>query len=200
MRNKQFFRLRIGEQKFRQILTLFCYDFPASKKALLTGVSRQSMNKLLMKIRIKIARFCEKSSPLEGEIEVDESYFGVRRVRGKRGRGAFGKTIVFGILERQGKIYTEIVPDCTSYTLQAIIRGKIDLNSIIYSDGWRGYNGLVDVGYSKHLRVDHHKNEFARGSNHINGIESFWSFSKRRLQKFNGIPKSTFYLHLSKRV
>ena len=105
---------------------------------------------------------------MKGEIEVDESYFGagpalwMRRVRGKRGRGARGKTIVFGLLKRQGKVYTEIVPDCSSAVLQKVIKGKVDVDSVIHSDGWRGYNGLVDFGYKKHFRVHHGKNEFVR--------------------------------------
>ena len=67
---------------------------------------------------------------------------------------------------------------------------------MIYTDGWRGYDGLVDVGFDKHFRVNHGKNEFALDGNiHINGIESFWSFTKRRLAKFNGI-KANFELHL----
>jgi transposase-like protein len=88
------------------------------------------------------------------------------------------------------------VPDCRKKTLQAIIRGRIASETVIHSDGWRGYDGLVDVGYAKHFRVNHMNNEFALGSNHVNGIESFWSFAKRRLQKFNGLPAHTFYLHL----
>jgi transposase-like protein len=69
--------------------------------------------------------------------------------------------------------------------------------SIIHSDSWRGYNGLVDLGYKKHYRIQHGTNdEFAKGKNHINGIESFWSFAKRRILKFHGIPTSIFYLHL----
>ena len=51
------------------------------------------------------------------------------------------------------------------------------------------------MGYSKHLRVNHGQNEFAHGSRHINGIESFWSFTKRRLAKFNGVSKN-FEWHL----
>jgi transposase-like protein len=81
-------------------------------------------------------------------------------------------------------------------TLQNIIRGKVSLDSVVHSDMWRGYNGLVDVGYSKHLRVNHSDDVFAIGDNHINGIESFWSYVKRRLHKFNGVPKKTFDLHL----
>jgi len=93
-------------------------------------------------------------------------------------------------------VYTEIIPDAKKATLQAIIRQRIDLKSIIYTDGWRGYDGLVDVGYDKHLRVNHGKNEFAlEGDIHINGIESFWSFTKRRLKKFNGV-KVNFEMHL----
>ena len=59
-----------------------------------------------------------------------------------------------------------------------------------------GYNGLVDLGYKKHYRLDHGKDEFVKGSSHINGIEGFWGFAKSRLSKFKGIHKSTFYLHL----
>ncbi len=89
-----------------------------------------------------------------------------------------------------------VKPRCKLSLLQAIIRGRVAPEVAIHSDGWRGYNGLVDVGYAKHFRVDHSANEFALGSRHINGIESFWSFAKRRLQKFNGVPAHTFYLHL----
>jgi len=80
--------------------------------------------------------------------------------------------------------------------LQQVIRGKVSIESIIHSDGWRGYDGLVDVGYEKHFRVRHGKNEFVRGNAHINGIESFWSYAKRRLAMFNGIVSEKFYLHL----
>ncbi len=81
-----------------------------------------------------------------------------------------------------------------SKTLQAIIRGKVSPESIVHSDGWKGYDGLVDVGYDKHFRINKSKH-FAEKSVHINGIEAFWSFTKRRLAKFNGV-KRNFELHL----
>jgi len=96
------------------------------------------INNLLLKLRIRVAQVCDASSPFSGEVEVDKSYFGARRVRGKKGRGAGGKTIVSGILERQGKVYTEIIPAAAKEQLQAAIRGQVDLDSIIHSDGWRG--------------------------------------------------------------
>jgi transposase-like protein len=67
-----------------------------------------------------------------------------------------------------------------------IIKDKASTDSVINSDGWRGYNGLVDFGYKRHFRVRHGKNEFARGNSHINGIESFWGYAKIRLVKFKG--------------
>jgi len=195
-KNRYYKRSKITEAKFRQIVRHFCLDFTASDTAHLTGVSVRSVNEIFLKIRRRIWLALKADSPLSGAVEIDESYFGPHRVRGKRGRGASGKTIVFGILKRQGKVYTEIVPNCTKATLQAVIRGKVDIGTVIHSDGWRGYDGLVDLGFDKHFRVNHGNNEFARGENHINGIESFWSYAKRRLAKFNGIPAKTFELHL----
>lgn len=138
----------------------------------------------------------ELESPLSGDVEVDESFFGARRVKGKRGRGAYGKTIVFGLIKRHGRVYTQIVPDCAKATLQAIIRGKVTYDSVIYSDGLKSCDGLVDVGYDKHFRIGHGHHEFARGHTHINGIEGFWGVAKTRLAKFRGMRKNTFYLHL----
>ena len=196
MKNKYIKRSRISEAKFREIVKYFSLDLDAQTIAILTGLNRNTINRYFNLIRKRIAEFCELQFPLNGEVEVDESYFGAKRVKGKRGRGAGKKTPVFGILQRGGKVYTEIVPDCAKRTLQAIIRGRVKLDTIIHSDYWRGYNGLVDIGYKKHYRVRHGSNEFATRKSHINGIESFWSFAKRRLMKFQGIPESNFYLHL----
>ena len=171
-------------------------DLTVSQIAELTHTNRNTINKYLMQIRQRIADYCDQQSPFFGEVEVDESYFGARRVKGVRGRGARGKTIVFGIFQRNGKVYTEVVPDCKSKTLQSIIRGKVDIESVIHSDTWPGYSGLVDLGYQKHYRVKHGINEFANGKSYINGIESFWAFAKTRLSKFRGLNRNTFYLHL----
>jgi len=196
MKNKYVWRSRISEAQFRQIVRLFAVDLDASQIARLTGLSRNAINRYLKAIRQRLVEYCDAQSPFSGEVEVDESFFGARRIKGKRGRGAYGKTIVFGLFRRNGHVYTEIVPNCSKSTLQAVIRGKVELSSIIYSDGWRGYNGLVDVGYGKHLRVDHGKDEFAKGRNHINGIEGFWGYAKTRLVRFRGMAPSTFNLHL----
>lgn len=113
-----------------------------------------------------------------------------------RGRGAGKKIIVFGLLKRQGKVYTQIVPNVSRETLKQIVKARVELDSTIYSDGWRSYDGLVDWGYKKHYRVNHGQNEFARGNSHINGIENFWGVAKVRLAKFRGLRQEYFNLHL----
>jgi len=197
MRNQ----LKISTFKIKKIVKHFCLDINASKAAPLVGVNRNTINDWYHYFRRAIYAHQHKEfEKIIGEAEVDESYFGAKRVRGyhgklKRGRGT-RKQPVFGILKRNGRVYTEIVPNCTSEVLNAIIRGKIDTSTTIYSDGWRSYDGLVDVGYDKHFRVNHGDNEFSKGGGiHINGIENFWSFTKRRLAKFNGVRKN-FDLHL----
>ena len=87
-----------------------------------------------------------------------------------------------------------MISDCTARTLQGIIRGKVNPESVVHSDGWKGYDGLVDVGYDKHFRINKSQH-FASHGVHINGIEAFWSFTKLRLAKFNGVKKN-FDLHL----
>lgn len=195
--NRYYRYAKISERKTRQIIKYFALDLTANKTALLTDLTHKSIKQIYLKIRCRLAEEAERASPFSAcEIEVDESYFGARRVRGKRGRGAGSKQIIFGIYKRNGKVYTEVVPDAAKKTLQAIIRGRVSLDSVIHSDGWRAYNGLVDVGYSKHLRINHSDDIFAIDDVHINGIENFWSYAKRRLQKFNGVLEKTFYLHL----
>ena len=194
MKNKYFNRSHISERKFRQILKLFCKDYTAFAVSDSTGISRITINKLYAVFRKRILSVIN-NDPLNNEVEIDESYFGARRVRGKRGRGAKGKTPVVGLLKRKGRVYTQIIPNCSRRELMPIIKGKILTNTTIYTDGWRSYDSLVLNGY-KHYRILHHENEFARGKNHVNGIESFWSYTKRRLNKFNGIRKTKFLLHL----
>lgn len=209
MLNKYIIRSRISEAKFREILRFFCLDLEANKIAEISGISRNSTNKIFKAIRVRISEFCEQQNPLGvGEIEIDESYFGAKRVRGLRGRGASGKIPVFGMLKRNGKVFTQIVKNCSASELLPIIRSQASEGSTMFSDSWRSYNGLADFGYKKHYRIKHGNNEFAKRQltlqdgkrvkirNHINGIENFWGLCKVRLSRFRGIHKSTFYLHL----
>ncbi len=161
----------------------------------LIEINRNTAAYYYQRLREIITHHLEQESIeiFDGEIEVDESYFGGTR-KGKRGRGAAGKVPVFGLLKRGGRVYTKIIPNASSDTLLPIIQQKVIPDSIVYSDYWRGYNAL-DVSEFKHYRINHSK-LFADKHNHINGIENFWNQAKRHLRKFNGVPKESFPLFL----
>ena len=196
MKNRYVKHAHISEVIFRKVLKLFCADIPALTAAGLAGLSVQSTQSLYDGLRLRVLELTlEEARPFAGEVEIDESYFGPRRVRGKRGRGAGGKTPVIGLLKRGGKVFTEIVENCSKQALMPIIKGQVLSEATIYTDGWKSYDGLVLGGY-KHHRIHHHQNQFARGKNHVNGIESFWSFTKLRLAKLRGIRAHYFFLHL----
>ena len=197
MKNKYIKHSHISEEKFRQILKLFAADLTAKQISDLAGININTINRILNLLRQKIALLCEDESIFDkGEIEIDESYFGARRVRGKAGRGAGGKTIVFGLKKRNGKVYTQVVTNCSAKELLPIIKRRVATETTVFTDSFRTYDGLVSMGYKKHYRIAHGKNEFADGKNHINGIENFWGIAKVRLAKFRGLSKDKFYLHL----
>lgn len=191
---------KLSDYKIKKILKCFCSDIDATKTAEILGLNRKTINHYFRIFREVIFEKQQQDLSLFfGEVELDEAYFGAKRLRGvnmpqKRGRGTW-KQAVFGVFERDGRVYTELIPNAKSETLRKVIRGKVSLESIVFTDGWRGYSGLLDMGFEKHFRIDKSKSFSNQNGVHINGIESFWSFTKRRLAKFNGV-KSTFILHL----
>ena len=146
-----------------------------------------------MDYRVEIFDYlAEEFRKLSGEIECDESYFGGKK-KGPRGRDAQEKVKVFGMLERQGRIFTAIVDNVTAETLMNEIINHAEKGSVFYTDKFKSYKSLKF--YGKHISIDHGK-EFGKGRRHINGLEGFWSFAKERLLKYHGISKSYFHLYL----
>ena len=184
---------RLSEYKQKRLVELFVAGSTARTAASLVGVNSKTAIYYFQRLRKIIYLHNDTSEQFAGEVEVDESYFGGSR-KGKRGRGAAGKVPVFGLLKRNGKVYTVMIPDAKTKTLMPIIREKVKPDSIVYSDFWRGYNAL-DISEFKHYRINHSE-LFADKHNHINGIENFWNQAKRHLRKFNGIPREHFHLFL----
>ena len=184
----------LSYSKKKKLCEFFIAGTPARVAAELAKVNRNTVNLFYKKLRTIVSHFSEKESPfLEGEIEVDESYFGGKR-KGRRGRGAAGKTPVFGLLKRKGKVYSQVIPDAKTKTLMPIIRNRIKPDSIIYTDGLNSYDALDTSGFH-HKRINHSK-EFVNRPTHINGIENCWNQTKRRMVLYNGIPKGNFGLFL----
>lgn len=173
-----------------QILYYFYLELSARKTAKELELDYKTVQSRFMQFRKLIAEYCNnEAKKLNGELEIDESYFGGKR-KGQRGRGAKNKTIVFGILERKGKIYTKIVENVSAETLMNEIQNKTKKGSVFYTDGWKSYASLEQ--YGKHNIIDHDKELVNNNHNHINGVEGFWSFAKERFHKYHGIDKRNY--------
>ena len=139
----------LSDYKVKKIISYFCEDIDASKTSRLLDINRNTINRYFNLFREAIFKdSLSEEVEMLGEFELDESYFGAKRVRGKRGRGAAGKTPVFGLLKRDGNVYVEIVDNCSKAQLMPIIQGKILQGSTIHTDGWKAYDGLVINGYT----------------------------------------------------
>lgn len=148
---------------------------------------------------------------MEGTVEVDESYFGARfknrrkanrqRLRKagkvKRGRGAKGlQQPARGIYQRQdGLVYVKLVAEVDKPTLQDIIKDKVSVETTIFSDTWKSYQGL-DEEFADHQTVNHSKGEYVNQAAGINGIEGFWGYAKERLLRFDGVSPQNFLYYL----
>ena len=185
-------RSRLSTRQQAELIKLFVAGATARAAGELVGVHRNTAATYFMRLRRLIASHLP-SYRLSGEVEADESYFGGIR-KGKRGRGAAGKIAVFGLLKRKGRVYTAVIPSARTEILMPIIEEQVEPDSIVYTDAFKAYNAL-DVSDFRHCRINHSK-EFALQSNHINGIENFWSQAKRHLRRFNGIKPGHFYWFL----
>jgi len=186
--------LRVPLARVLLAIKLFELDTSVRESAGQLNLSYNTVYSLFNLFRQSIAGSDKDTSfNLSGEIEMDESYFGGRR-KGNRGRGAAGKIPVFGILERGGKVRVEVVRNVTGETLLEMAIKKVKRGSLIYTDKFRSYNGLISYGF-RHMRIDHGK-RFVNGKVYINGIEGFWSFAKERLMKYHGVNPEKFPLYL----
>jgi len=192
-------RVKISARKFSLIVRCFSTDITAASCAGIVKIHRNTADRYYQYFRDLVLKDQEEERRRflsEDKTEIDEAYFGPNRVRGKRGRGASRKIVVIGLLERNGRVFTKPVDKCTQKEILPIILKRVAQGVDIYTDGWRSYDALGVWGFS-HKRVNHQEDEFSNGNgNHINGIESFWSFAKRRLSKFNGIRKTYFAYYL----
>lgn len=193
---------------------LFWFELELTDHAIARRVEvpYRRLHRFLLTLRRALAAFEDRSIELlDGEVEVDETYFGPRfdnRRRANReklrksgkvlaGRGAHRhKQAVFGIYERtDGIVYVQPVDSVSTETLQSIIHQKVSIETTIYSDSWMSYRGLEE-DYAAHEVVNHHSGEYVRGSASINGIEGFWGYAKERLIKHHGVSPEHFLLYL----
>lgn len=170
------------------------------------------VHRFFLKLRRAIQAFEDETIRLlDGEVEVDETYFGAsfknRRAgkraklrkagKVKRGRGAKGlQHVVFGIYERaDGIVYVDLVADASGAELKSALRENVSIETTVYSDSHSGYRGL-EAEFAGHETVRHRAGEYVRGRATINGIEGYWAYAKERLLRHHGVDDDHFLLYL----
>ena len=203
--------VRLSEKQWLKIIEWFLLERSGLWTAERMGLGKNLVYKTFNKIR----RIMLKNVPgvFSGIVEVDETYLGGQKENkrksvllkekeeGKESKRGFGTTKqpVFGILCRSGKVFAELVNDTEAKNLLPIITKKVKAGSKICSDTYRSYTGLAAAGYV-HRTVEHRRKEYALGKNHINGLEGFWGYLKRKLAAKGGIRRKYLYLFLSEYV
>ena len=198
--------LYLSRREWMKILKWFLHGVSAKAISEETGINRQRILRALILVREAMIKDVPKV--FSGTVEVDETYIGgqwknkrkkQRKIEVKRGRGTL-KTPVFGILCRGGKVWAQVVPNVEARTLMPLIDKRVEPGSIICSDTWKSYTGIAARGYV-HRLVEHGMGEYADNhGNHINGLEGFWGYLKRRLSAKGGIRKERLPLYLAEYV
>jgi len=193
----------LTKEEWRKILHLFLMEQSSNSIVEQTGLDKKRVLRALMRVRIVLTT--DVPIIFSGTVEVDETYLGgawrnkrkvVRDTGTRRGRGT-SKQPVFGILCRSGQVWAEIVGSVDEATLLPLIAKKVELGSTVCSDTWKAYTGIAAKGYV-HRLVQHGEGIYSDGKgNHINGLEGFWEYLKRKLASKGGISRSRLPLYIS---
>ena len=170
MKNPYYERSRLTTWKFRRLARYFVMDLSATNAAALTGLSRKTVTTIFLKMRRRIARECD------GDVAQAPDGDALEGATAENGT-------LFGVLQRKGLIRTQAVAEGTAGTSHS-------------DETPRDYEALIDVRRLKLFRVNGSSRAADAGGAHVSSVESFWSFAKRRLQKFNGVAQHTSYLHV----
>jgi len=204
--------LGLSRANWKKIIFWFVLDQPVLVIEKQTRISHYSViraTNILRQIMVK-----DVPGIFSGTVEVDETYLGGQKknkrksqlrkekeIFGKESKRGFGTTkqAVFGILARSGMVFAKLVDNTEAKDLIPIIKRKVKAGSQICSDTWRAYTGLATRGYV-HRTVEHQKKEYAIGKNHINGLEGFFGYLKRKLAAKGGVRRKYLSLFLGEYV
>jgi transposase len=171
----------------------FCLGVPAYRLRFQVPYDRKTIQRWFRFFRNAIYdHHLKEFSELSGEIEMDEAMFGGSRP-GKRGWGAAGKHMVFGLYQRNGKVLTFPISSRGIQALGPLMATYTKPGSLYYTDDWHAYTFLDIRGNHVVISKDSGR---PKGRDPINGIEGFWSYAKHWLYHYRGVPKQYFHLYL----
>jgi len=188
-------RMHLPWNDLSHLLYLFVLGVPVYRSDLYTTITMKTAYRYYTLFRQAIYDHSMRemeTMQLDGEIELDEALFGGRR-HGKRGWGAAGKAMVFGMYKRNGRVMCFPVPSRSSDELIPLVTAHSKPGSLYFTDDYHAYASLAIRGNHVVVRK---KDGIPSGRDHINGIEGFWSYTKHWLYQYRGVPQHHFHLYL----
>ncbi|TXI92952.1 MAG: hypothetical protein E6Q33_05345 [Neisseriales bacterium] len=183
-KNRYVRRAKISEYKFRKLVKYFAEDLSATQISMLTQINRNTVNRYLNEIRERIVEFCEQYSPIP-EQEKDATETKLQTLSEKVSNN-------LGLLKRRGKVYATLVANYTSEKVRNLLNmaTKSDSKDLkVHSIDVNEEDGVIAIGYDDlPLYIDK--------PSYVENLDTFWSFTRERLGKFQGLAKHKFYLHL----
>lgn len=204
-------KISLKKNILRQIISEFVLEHSTDIILERVDVSKYKLLRVLTILRMEMT--LDVPSVFEGTVEVDETYIGAqmrnRRLKDRRklagtskSKSGFGtiKQPIFGILCRNGKVWAKVINRTEAKDLQPLIEGQVKRGSTVCSDTWRAYTGIASKGYV-HRMVNHGEKQYSDlKGNHINGLEGFWGYLKRKLSAKGGIRKKRLPIYLGEFV
>ena len=203
--------VRLKDKSIKQIINWFLLERSGWWIARELNLNKNQVYKVIKQLRQVMTK--DVPSVFAGTVEVDETYLGGKRRNKRKSQlkkdcekygschHGFGtnKQAVFGILCRSGKVYAHLIEGNEARNLIPIITKKVKPGTHIYSDTWRAYTGLATKGYV-HRTVAHKQKQYVKGKVHINGLEGFWGYLKRKLATKGGVRREYLHLYLGEYV
>jgi transposase-like protein len=205
---KVFTNKKVNKPLLRKVISEFVLGHSTDIILSRVNISKYQLLKILTLLRMRMTE--DIPDIFEGIVEVDETYAGgqwknkrksekIKLGKAKRGRGTF-KQPLFGILCRKGKVWAKVVCGVEANDLQPLIEKQVKKGSTVCSDSWRGYTGIATRGYV-HRLVKHEQQEYSdKQGHHINGLEGFWGYLKRKLAAKGGIRKEKLPIYVGEYV
>ena len=153
------------------------------------NVCYETALRMYHQIKKLIGKYKPSPNDMDGQIEIDESYFGMKvvnmtkqqraKITNEDGTVKDNKTGIMGFVSRDGKVRTEVMTG--GKTFKQRVRDNVNSDAVIITDAHKGYEGL-DIEFFKHEIVNHVMGEYKRDEWHTNTIEGFWSQLKRTIK------------------
>ena len=183
---------KISNFKIKKILRSFAAELTSTQASKQLGFNRHTTDHYYQYFREQLALYEEAHfKQVAGNIKIDELFFGGKHIAGL---GLKARVPVVGIIQRKGMVYTELIPNIPKKMIMPLIKDMIKKSKSQSADQWQGYDGLV-LGGKKHFRINLSGERGGKFSRQ-NAIESFWSYTKRKIMRHNGIRHDKLYWYL----